>query len=207
MKRSIAVALVFTALIASAAMAGVPLHRRPAHTRYTFVTLDRGNAGRVKLLTALSSETSHVGDPVSGELLLPWTVDGQVVLPAGTRVEGRVGMVEPKGRLKHNAKLSLVFNDIVIPGHSRVSISSRPILFAAGGETQRDLLTVGAGGAAGAVIGAITGNTTRGALVGAAAGGGAALAHKGDAVELPVGTGMRLRLLHRVKVPVRWDRA
>jgi hypothetical protein len=124
----------------------------------------------------------------------------------GTRVTGRVGLVESKGRLKHNAKLSIVFNDLVLPGHPRVSISSRPILFAAGGETQRDLITVGAGGAAGAVIGALTGNTTRGALIGAAAGGGAALAHQGDPVVLPVGTGMRLTLLHRVKVPVRWDR-
>ena len=207
MKRSLAVALIFTVVVATAAMARVALHHKPAPARYTYVTLERGNAGRIRLLTALSSETSHVGDPVSGELVLPWTVDGQVVLPVGTRVTGRVGLVESKGRLKHNAKLSIVFNDLVLPGHPRVSISSRPILFAAGGETQRDLITVGAGGAAGAVIGALTGNTTRGALIGAAAGGGAALAHQGDAVVLPVGTGMRLTLLHRVKVPVRWDRA
>ena len=92
---------------------------------------------------------------------------------------------------------------VVMSDGDRVGISSQPVFIEAGGETQRDLISVGVGTAAGAVIGAITGNTTRGAAIGAAGGGTAALLHKGDPVVLPPGSALRLTLQDEVRVAVK----
>lgn len=237
MKTSLVLSLVGVAVLAAGATAVVLMHRHSdpsmevvpntdaargdasrgdaahgnathhATTHLEYVTLSSGKTGSVRLLSRLSSETSQTGDPVRAELSSPWSVDGRMVLPAGTRVEGQVTLAESKGRMKHNAKLALSFNSFVLADGQRLDLSSRPIEVDAGGETQRDIITVGAGTAAGAVIGAITGNTTRGAAMGAAGGGAAALLHQGDPVELPAGTVLRLTLLGDVRVAVKGIRS
>ncbi len=175
--------------------------------QYTRVTLAGGAATKVKLLTALSSESSQIGDAVAAVLVAPWVVNGMTALPAGTRIEGSVTNAESTGRLKHNAKLAFRFDRAVLPNGERVSIVSRTHSLEAGGETERDVITIGAGTAAGAIIGALTGNTTRGAVVGAGVGTGAALAHKGDPVGLPAGSILSLTLKESLDVSVRKGRA
>lgn len=171
--------------------------------QYTYVTLAGGDAASVRLLTPLSSETSRIGDPIAAVLISPWLVGEQTALPAGTRVEGRVTNAESTGRLKHNAKLAFEFNQVLLPGGQRVGIVSTPLSLEAGGETKRDVITIGVGTVAGGVIGAATGNTKRGAIIGAVAGTGAALYQKGDPVVLPAGSTLRLALSEGLRVSVK----
>lgn len=219
MTSRVGIVIAALAVVAAGATAGVLIHNRtegPQYTadakyssrpQYSFVTLAGGNTARVRLVTALSSETSRVGDPVAAVLISPWADGGRTALPAGTRIEGQITLAESTGRLKHNAKLGFRFDQVRLPNGERVQIVSVPHSYAAGGETERDLVTVGAGTVAGGVIGAITGNTERGVVIGAAAGTGAALAHKGDPVVLPAGTALRLTLSEGLRVAVKKIRA
>lgn len=218
MKSGLVVLIASLGVVAAVATAGVLINRRsngPEFTadakiasrpQYTYVNLAGGTSAGVRLLTALSSETSQIGDPVAAVLISSWSADGRTALPAGTRVEGQVTNAESTGRLKHNAKLAFRFDQVRLPNGERVGIVSRPFSLAAGGETKRDLITVGAGTVAGGVIGAITGNTKRGVVIGAAAGTGAALAHKGDAVTLRAGSTLRLSLSEGLRVAVKKSR-
>ncbi len=218
MKIGVVILVASLGVVAVVATAGVLVHRRsggPEYTtdlriasrpQYTYVTLAGGNTARVRLLTGLSSETSRVGDPVAAVLISRWVAGGRTALPAGTRVEGQVTNAESTGRLKHNAKLAFRFDQVRLPNGERVNIVSRPYSLAAGGETQRDVATVGVGAVAGGVIGAITGNTERGVAIGGVAGTGAALAHKGDPVVLRAGSTLRLTLSEGLRVAVKKSR-
>jgi hypothetical protein len=176
MRRAILPALMYTVLIASVAVAGVIIHRGSRTPKFSYVTLERGVAGRILLRTGISSQTSHVGDAIAGELLLPWIVDGQTVLPAGALVRGHVTQADPRGRRHHPATISLQFDRVTLPDGQAVWIETRPLFFSSRDEMRH--------------------RRTDGAYV---------LSGRRSTVELPVGTGMLLMLVHSVRVPVRWS--
>ncbi len=117
----------------SGATAGVMIHHRVTGTGFTLVVLERGMAGRVRLLTSVSSGVSRIGDPVAAELLYPWNVEGQTVLPAGARVEGFVTRSETSGHRNHICVLALRYDRVLLPNGGSMEISSKPIVFQSGG--------------------------------------------------------------------------
>ncbi len=176
-------------------------------SRTDFVTLAAGTRAPVRMESRISSESAHSGDVFQAALLTPVLEGGRVVLPAGTRVTGRVAEASPTGRGKHKAKLVLEFASLDLADGEKVDIEARPLYFEAGGKTKRDVELIGGGTLLGGIVGKLTGNTGRGALIGAAAGTGAALETKGDAVVVPPGHRLNLVLQHDVRVPVKETRA
>ncbi|MBI5836489.1 MAG: hypothetical protein HZB25_04505 [Candidatus Eisenbacteria bacterium] len=174
----------------------------PAPPKVTYADIPAGNAGEMGLTAALSSETSKEGDTFTAELAAPVSLDGRVVLPAGTRVLGHVVYAEPAKRGKTKAKLILSYDKFALSGGEAVDIDAKPDTFEAGGTTTRDVATVGAGAVIGGILGKISGNTKKGAAIGAVVGGGAAVAARGKPVELPAGQKVNLVLQSGVKVPV-----
>ena len=164
-------------------------------------TLPEGTEIQVRLEQALSSKTAQVEDRVEASVALPVSVDGRVVIPAGTRVQGTVTSVQRGERPVKGGKLELRFDSIYLDDRTRKDLRAQVVSVKEnldlGGDNAR---RAGIGAVLGGVIGRVIGGT-KGAIIGAVLGGGGALAAGlGEDVELPAGTILALRLERPVDV-------
>ncbi|MFO7303223.1 MAG: hypothetical protein DIU54_012485 [Acidobacteriota bacterium] len=150
----------------------------------------------VRLQTPLDSGTAKVEQRFEATTVLDYTVDGTVLVPAGSVVRGFVSSVRPAGRIDRQGSLTLSFDELRIENRSyplRASVTQ-----AIDGKVTEDVTRIGAGAAVGAILGGILGGA-RGALLGVLVGGGGTIAATdGSDVQLPVGTILRVRLDQRV---------
>ena len=168
------------------------------------VTVARGTALPLELMTALSSETASVEAPVRARLRQPVVVNGYTALPAGTVLTGQVTDVERSGRVQGRAHLAFAFTEAMIDG-SREDLRSDPLTFEAEATKGEDATKVGAGAGVGAVIGGLLGGgkgAAKGAAIGGAAGTGAVLATRGKEVELAAGRDLTATLAAPLTVRV-----
>lgn len=136
--------------------------------------------------------TATVTDPVTGE--------GEVLIPAGARVEGEVLHFS-----EDPPRLELAFREIEVRGETHdleaelVGVTPRRH-----SEMTDEGVKIGGGAAAGALLGGLIGGDVKGAVIGAAAGAaagtGVALATKESHAYLPAGTRLRLRLDEALRV-------
>lgn len=155
--------------IAEVQLASASVPEVPAKATFREVHVPSGTTLSVRLLSPLSSESSHPEDAVQAELANPVVIDGVQVIPAGSTVRGIVTNAAPAGRVRGRASLALRFTTLVVDGSdypldggvSRTAPATR----------QRDAATIAIPAAGGAVIGALVGGR-KGAAIGAAAGGG-----------------------------------
>ena len=171
-----------------------PAPPRPAPVR--MVTVPADTSLRVSLTTAVASDTSAVEDRVTGSIVRDVIVEGEPVIPAGSRVNGEVTLAQPSAKVKGRAALTLRFHTVTI-GSRSYDIAAEPVRREAQGTKKKDARDIGIGAGAGAVIGGIIGGG-KGAGIGAAVGGGAGatkvLVTKGAEVRLPSGTIVTTRL-------------
>lgn len=174
-----------------------------------------GTEIRATLDTPLSSKTSKAGDRFTATVNQPVQGNGgNVVIPAGSRIEGEVSESE-QGKtlpaLRGKGKLNLRFRDVVLPNGQTMPITGTLVSVhstngkdnkSADNEGQvesgtrgRDVAKdVGIGAGVGTVAGLIFGGPLKGLAIGALAGGGYVLATNGKDVNLPAQTGLVLRL-------------
>ena len=88
------------------------------------VTIPAGTTLRLKLQSAVASDSSEVEDTVRAELRQAVSVEGQAVLPAGTEVVGTVTDVERSGRVKGRAHVAYRFSSLRAAGER---IASRTV--------------------------------------------------------------------------------
>jgi hypothetical protein len=69
-----------------------------------------GTPLRVRIDEPISTRRNMPGDRFTATLTNPVVVDGQAVLPAGTRMAGRVMVSAPSGRFRGRARLVLVLD-------------------------------------------------------------------------------------------------
>jgi len=158
-------------------------------------TVPEGTEIQVRLEQPLSSKTAQIEDRAEASVALPVSLDGRVVLPAGTRVRGVVSDVQRAERLVKGGRLDLRFDSIYPDDRTRrdlrASVVSVKEKIDLGGDNAK---RAGIGAVLGGVIGQVIGGT-KGAIIGAVLGGGGALAAKlGEDVDLPAGTILTLRL-------------
>jgi hypothetical protein len=152
---------------AAPAVAPVPAPPQP-------VVIPAGTTLTVRLGNALGSKISSPGDSFSATLTSGITVDGNIVMPAGTPVRGTVVDAEPLGKLKGGAVLELRLTSISLNGNN-VSIATSAIRREEKGKGKRTAVMAGGGTAFGAIVGGLAGGG-KGAAIGALAGGGAGTA-------------------------------
>ena len=155
-----------------------------------------GTALRIVLQQALSTKTANAEDPVVAELAADVSVDGDVLLPAGSEVRGHVVSALRSGRVKGKARLVVAFDEIHV-GSRGYTISATGFDVTAGSSKGKDAKIAGGAAAAGVVIGAIAGGgsgAAKGGLIGGAAGGAAVLATRGVEVELASGSEYTIKL-------------
>jgi len=167
------------------------------------LVLPEGTEMTVRLEQPLSSRTARVEDRFEATVARPVYVDGRIVIPDGSRVQGTVTVVERAQRPARGGRLNLSFDRLLLDDGTTVDLSARLV------QVKEDIGSGGTvkQGAIGAAIGAILGKVlggTKGAIVGVLLGGaGGAISSSGDDVELPEGTVFTLQLDRATTVPKR----
>jgi len=166
------------------------------------VVIRAGKVLDVTLDQDISTKTSNSGDQFAASLAEPVRVDGQTVLPVGTKVTGTIVQAQSAGHLKGGAILELRLDGLRIQGQ-RYRIETSEFEDASKGRGKRSLIGGGGGAAFGAIVGALAGGG-KGAAVGALAGGGAGTAGaaytgKRD-ITLPAETRLHFRLERSVTI-------
>jgi hypothetical protein len=105
--------------------------------RQNTVRLERGQKLVLVLLTPLDSGRTQVGDDVSLKLLLPLTVEGVNVLPAGWPVHGRVGNVTRAGTSCKPGKVVWKLDEITAADGTKITISMESTEKKAGKRTKK----------------------------------------------------------------------
>ncbi len=166
------------------------------------LSLPAGTELRLVLETALASDTSQAGDAVTARVERAFGPDGDVVLPGGTVLKGRVYRAAAAGRVSGRSYLAVDFDRIVIRGtEHRLDTTAIEVQ---GPESHgRDAAIIGGSTAGGAIIGAILDGgkgAKKGAIVGAIGGTGAVLATRGKEIELPAGSKWTVTIKNAVTV-------
>jgi len=170
------------------------------------LTIPAGTKVPVALKHAISTKGSRDGDAVYAETTFPVVVNGRVLIPAGTYVQGRISHIQQAGRIKNKAQVLMHFTTLIYPtgytvvmpgslenapGVENTKVKDQEGTLTGDGKTAEKIGTVASTTASGTVIGAATGGG-KGALIGAGIGGAVgtaiALLTRGNDVKMDAGT-------------------
>ncbi len=189
----------------------------------------QGTQVHLTLLSGISSAVARDGDPFVAIVADPVYLGSQLLLPAGTRVNGIIGTVEKARRFsifRGQAYMNLTFRSIEIDSRlipvqmSLITITIEQPRGQAGGTRRKDVrieegqvvqekhdikgdivgAAIGTGG--GTLIGAVFSHVARGFGFGLAGSAVYIVARKGKDLELPAQTGMLIRMDNTITVPV-----
>ncbi len=169
------------------------------------VIVPEGTMIPVTLDQALSSEDSNSGDGFDASVSAPVVVGGKTIIPQGARARGVVVEAQSSGRLKTPGRLELTLTSIEVDG-SRYGIDTSDASRVGKSHTKHNVIFIGGGTAAGAIIGGIVGGGKGAAIGGAigAGGGTAAAAATGKMeVRLPAETRLSFPLSQPVTIQVK----
>jgi type IV secretory pathway VirB10-like protein len=167
------------------------------------VTVPAGSVLAVQITDGVSSQSSAVGDAISGQVVSEVRIGEHVAIPAGSTVHGAVTAVRPLRKIGGRAQIAVAFNELELPNGDSVPISAGASRLGKS-ETRKDTATIVGSTIAGAVLGHQIDDDDKGKIVGGAvgAGVGTAIAAKtrGQAVGFPSGSRLSLRLQNSVTV-------
>jgi hypothetical protein len=170
--------------------------------RFVSSTVPMGTSLSLTLNETLSTEANRVGDAFTATLQHAITdANGNVIVPAGATIRGRMTQVEKSGHVGATGIIKLAFESVSFGGRSypidATVVRANPVRQNRT-TTGEQAAKVAAGAAAGAVLGRVLGRDTRatitGAAVGAAAGTAIAMGTADVDVVLPAGSEMVIRL-------------
>jgi type IV secretion system protein VirB10 len=79
------------------------------------VSIPAGAQILLRLEHAITTKSAKVGDPIYAVTTFPYAVDGQMLVPAGTYVQGRISAIQRPGRVKGRAELLFHFTTLIYP--------------------------------------------------------------------------------------------
>jgi hypothetical protein len=166
------------------------------------ITVAAGRVLTVRLADEVGSKVSQPGQSFGGSLSQPVDVNGEIAIPAGTRVEGVVVDAKPLGRFAGGALLQLRLNSVTINGE-QLPVQTATFTQTLKGKGKRTGVMVGGGAGLGALIGGLAGGG-KGAAIGAAAGAGAGTAgtaYTGNKeIVLPAESAVSFKLTQSLKI-------
>ncbi len=177
----------------------------PPAPAFVELTVDAESVVGLQLESTITSERARVEDRVEARVVRDVRADGQVAIPAGSRAQGSVVLVERGGRFKERARLGIRFHTLVLGDGTQLPISTETIYRYGDAPSNGTAAKIGGGAVAGAILGAIIGGS-KGAAIGATAGagGGTAAVMAGDrsAASFASGSEVTARLIAPVIVTV-----
>ena len=170
------------------------------------LVLPRDTILRVELMSNISTETSHKGDPFEARVIEPGQYQGAIL-------DGHLQQVERPGKAKGTAELQLAFDKITLNNRSAKLVAQVIEVIKNGGDqgvgkvdseggvngsdsTKNDVKKVGIATGIGAALGAIFGGgvgAAVGATVGAGVGTAGVLTQRGKDIYLNQGQHLRIR--------------
>ncbi|HEV2990369.1 MAG TPA: hypothetical protein VG759_18165 [Candidatus Angelobacter sp.] len=152
---------------------GAPTQENQASQNLPFsgnqaLVVPKGTAIYVRLEHTISSSTAQPGDSFSAVLDEPLEIEGQTVVPQGTKISGHVVAARESGRLHNAGYLRLTLSSLNLNG-KEVPLQTSSIFVRGGSYRNRNLAYVGGGAGGGALLGALVGGG-KGALIGSAIG-------------------------------------
>jgi len=176
------------------------------------ITVAAGTKIPLTLKQGVTSKNARPGDPVYAQTAFPITQNDQIVIPAGTFVQGEVRRVLRPGRVKGRAELQMSFTSMIFPngytillpgavqgtpGKQDTSMKGKEGTIEGGSSKGKDAATIAEATIPGAGIGAIA-DGGKGAAIGAGAGGVIGLAtvllSRGPEIQLGVGESIEMVL-------------
>jgi len=212
-----------TVIPASAQTRRRPRAKRPVAVRSVtppirYYTLGADQTIRVRMDNELNSRAARVGDRFSTTTVDPVYADGVEVIPAGSKIWGRVTTVKRAER-RSPGTISVSFNTVELPNRVRHAINGSLSSLSGDNDNvnadnestvqgrsneKRDIVFIGGGAATGAIIGAIAGGGKGagiGALIGGALGTGGRLYEKEQQAIVKSGTEFGVSLNRSVSLP------
>lgn len=144
--------------------------------QYRDMTVPGGSTMAVTLNQELSTRTSQVGDLFTTTVASPVMVDGQVAIPAGSQIRGRVTAVQKSGKPGEAAVLKVAFDEVTVDGDTypvALTVAEATPTSKSRSSTGEKAGKIGIGALAGAVIGQVIGGDTKSTVIGAAVGAAA----------------------------------
>jgi hypothetical protein len=186
----------------------------------------QGTQVHLTLLNSISTAASRDGDPFVAVVAEPVFLGNQLLIPAGTRVNGTVGTVAPPRRfalVRGEAYMNLTFHTLEAdsrlipvqmsiitieqPGNDGVEKARKDMKVEEGGVVQEkhdykgDVLaaTIGTGGAT--LVGAVFSHVVRGFGFGMAGSAAYIMIRKGKDVAIPAHSGILVRMDNTITMP------
>jgi hypothetical protein len=189
----------------SAADPSAPFSSRAASTagvrpELPAITVPAGTPIGIRLQNSISSASANSGDHFEAVIDEPVVIDGQVVIPKGANAIGRVVAAKSSGRLHDPGYLRLALSSVTIEG-KEVSVQTSSIFAKGSSHKKRNLVMIGGGTAAGALIGGLAAGP-KGALIGSAIGAGAGTGTAYGTGKKEVGFAAERRLTFRLTQPL-----
>ena len=151
-----------------------------------------GSEVDVRLQQRLSSEDAQVEDRVLATTMVDLFRGEELLVPAGSTMEGYVSSVDRASRTDRKGELTIMFTKLTVNGRTH-DIRGYVTQALESEGLKGEAAKIGAGAGVGAIIGGILGGT-KGAIAGILIGGGGVLAAtEGKDVELDAGTVLRVR--------------
>jgi len=188
------------------------------------VTVPAETQVSIQMLSGIHTQVNHANDLVTARVLKPVYVDGHIVLPSGSILDGRITMIRKSGRVHRPAELRLRFDEIVLPDGqaepmagvlASLENSSNPDLHLdaeghlTGGRARSWKTLIGGVGLGGFGAIKVVATGAAAASVGLSVAGAAAVGYellwpKGHEVNLPPETQCLVRLNYPLTVRVSW---
>ena len=167
------------------------------------VTIPAGTRISVRTIDSIDSTENRVGYRFQASLEEPLSVDGNVVVPKGADVYGRLVGSKETGTFSGRSELRLELTGIVVHGQTVPLVTGEYEVRGKSRGASTAKRTVG-GAAIGSIIGALAGGG-KGAAIGAGTGAGVGAASeiitKGDQVKIPSETLLDFTLQQSVTIP------
>lgn len=171
--------------VAAAAPVAAPA---PAPAQPTRFTLPSGTILLVRMDSTISTDRNREDERFTATLAHDLIADGRTVIPAGTRVFGRIASLRSAGRLAGRPELRLRLREIDLNGRL-LEIRTSNFTDAGASSFAGTARNAGLGAGIGAAFGG-----GEGAARGAAIGGATSVLTRGDSITVPAGAVLEFRL-------------
>jgi len=174
----------------------------PPAQSFAGVTIPIDTNVTIRMIDAVNSDTSRLGETFRASLAEPIYVNGQEVVPRGADVVTRLVTDQQSGKIEGRTVLTLALSTITINGQP-MDVTSSDVKTESSSRGQRSAGVIGGTAALGAIIGAIAGGgkgAAIGAGSGAAVGTGAEVLTSGQKVKIPSETRLTFRLQNPVQL-------
>ncbi len=156
----------------------------------------------IRMIDAVDSETSRLGQTYRASLDEPVYVNGQEIIPRGADVLTKLVASQQSGKIQGRTALTLALSTVTVNGQA-VDVTSTDVKTESSARGNRSAGVIGGAAALGAIIGAIAGGgqgAAIGAGSGAAVGTGVQVLTSGQQVKIPSETRLTFRLQRPVQL-------